>query len=131
MPKNSKKLGLSNSGWVKRKYNSDEEKKVVYLEKQKEYYAKHKQAAIARNWKTQIGKLGCSVELYEQFFSVQSGRCALCRKAQTRRLAVDHCHATGKIRGLLCSSCNTALHMIDNNPNILERIGEYLCLPPR
>jgi hypothetical protein len=60
---------------------------------------------------------GCGVEKelgqadYEAMLSAQGGCCAICRKSpiEGQRLAVDHNHATGAVRGLLCTHCNTML----------------------
>lgn len=50
---------------------------------------------------------GITIEDYNRILKEQSGKCAVCGKPpKTMRLAVDHCHKTGKIRGLLCSYCN-------------------------
>lgn len=51
---------------------------------------------------------------YYALFELQGGRCAICHVHQDefgQRLAVDHEHATGAVRGLLCKGCNTALGM--------------------
>lgn len=70
---------------------------------------------------------------YEAMLFAQDGRCAICRKPEsltfkgrTRRLAVDHCHGTGKVRGLLCAHCNQALGKFDDEPSVLRRAAEYL-----
>jgi DNA-binding transcriptional MerR regulator len=54
---------------------------------------------------------GLTIEQYADMLSEQDGVCAICHgiNASGRRLAVDHDHVTGKIRGLLCSQCNTSL----------------------
>ena len=60
----------------------------------------------------------CSLELYNNLFVIQNGCCALCGKHQKdlkKNLAVDHCHTTGKIRGLLCITCNTHLGIFEIN----------------
>lgn len=58
---------------------------------------------------------GLTVEQYEEMFSKQDGVCAICKQPwKTRRLAVDHCHKTGKIRGLLCGRCNGQLGWLEN-----------------
>ena len=55
-------------------------------------------------------KLGIDItdEEYDNLFMKQNGRCAICGREPlpSRRLSVDHCHTTGKIRGLLCGDCN-------------------------
>ena len=52
-------------------------------------------------------RTGLALNDYEQLLEAQHGGCAICgRPPRTRRLHVDHSHATGKIRGLLCFTCN-------------------------
>ena len=65
--------------------------------------------AVARK-PTRARALGVTDEDYERLLTAQGGHCALClTKPKSRRLHVDHDHATGRIRGLLCQSCNTGL----------------------
>lgn len=54
-------------------------------------------------------RYGIDESAYQKFLSQQNGMCAICQKPQAsgRRLAVDHCHETGVIRGLLCQACNS------------------------
>jgi Recombination endonuclease VII len=52
---------------------------------------------------------GISLEQYQLMLKWQGGRCAICRKKPKGVLCVDHCHKTGRIRGLLCRQCNSAL----------------------
>jgi hypothetical protein len=55
-------------------------------------------------------QLGVSDEQYERLLAAQGGHCALCPNTpKTRRLAVDHEHRTGRVRGLLCHRCNRVL----------------------
>lgn len=62
-----------------------------------------------RNHTSQIKKLGCSKKEYYKMMELQNERCAICRRQDKIRLAVDHDHETGKIRGLLCGTCNRGL----------------------
>ena len=54
--------------------------------------------------------------------------CATCDKTciSGMRLAVDHCHVTGKVRGLLCCNCNRALGLLKDDPKILANLIDYL-----
>lgn len=72
---------------------------------------------------------GIRYEQYNKMYNDQKGCCAICLKHSSefkRALAVDHCHATGKIRGLLCYLCNTSLGKIKDDISILERMIKYL-----
>ncbi len=65
---------------------------------------------------------------YDTMLEAQNGRCAICqRKPQARRLAVDHNHKTGAVRGLLCTRCNHKLLGASNESSeILRRAADYL-----
>lgn len=70
---------------------------------------------------------GLTYDQYLEMLKSQSGVCAICGKAeQKRRLAVDHCHHTGAIRGLLCGLCNTAIGKLNDDVNLLKKAVEYL-----
>lgn len=62
-------------------------------------------------------KYGITPEDYDAIFSSQRGRCAICGRHQSdliKALFVDHDHQTGRVRGLLCYKCNTAIGQIEN-----------------
>lgn len=69
-------------------------------------------------------KYGIGVHEYNKLLHDQSNRCAICRSYPgSRRLNVDHCHLTNKVRGLLCDHCNIALgHLKDNEERLLSAI---------
>lgn len=58
----------------------------------------------------------------------QGGKCLLCRRAD-EKLVVDHCHETGRVRGLLCTPCNNFLGWVEGSPGIMERAAAYLSQP--
>lgn len=63
-----------------------------------------------------------------ELYASQAGLCAICGKEpEDRRLAMDHCHATGRVRGLLCMHCNVGLGMFKDNKEVLEKAIAYLC----
>lgn len=75
---------------------------------------------------------GLSLAAYDKMVVDQHGACASCRKPQTN-LHVDHCHETGRVRGLLCSKCNTAIGLFGEDIALMERAALYLegkPLPP-
>jgi hypothetical protein len=80
-------------------------------------------------------KFGITAQEYEHLFTVQNGCCAICGKQEVsilngkvKRLSVDHDHQSGEIRGLLCSNCNTALGLFQDNITILKQAIDYLRL---
>ena len=87
-----------------------------------------KASARARNIKC---KYGISMDTYNQMFDDQLGRCKICGCDETSKrvhgsLAVDHCHDTGIVRGLLCNQCNRALGMFNDNAYIIDKAHQYL-----
>lgn len=59
----------------------------------------------------------------------QSGLCAVCygpAVGKSDKLSVDHDHATGRVRGLLCHHCNAALGHLMDDPNLLRKAAIYL-----
>lgn len=56
----------------------------------------------------------------------QNGGCAICGGIGKRGLHVDHCHATGNVRGLLCVRCNTAIGAFRDSPELLDAAAAYL-----
>jgi hypothetical protein len=72
---------------------------------------------------------GISLEQYKKMADAQMNCCAICGKHQknfNHRLAVDHCHETGKIRGLLCAKCNTGIGNFKDDIHLLGQAIEYL-----
>lgn len=61
---------------------------------------------------------------FNQLFTAQSGRCAICGSPSA--LDVDHCHRSGKIRGLLCRQCNQAIGLFRESTKLLESAKRYL-----
>ena len=81
-------------------------------------------------------KYGITKEQYLNLLETQENKCAICNQASStlnnfkggeyRRLAVDHCHTTGKVRGLLCTRCNTTLGAVKENTALLVNMVSYL-----
>lgn len=74
-----------------------------------------------------------SLSEYDKMLKSQGGVCAICnepethmRNGKTKALAVDHDHKTGKIRGLLCSDCNTGIGKLKDDPSVLRSAIRYL-----
>ncbi len=68
-------------------------------------------------------------EEYFSLFMKYNNSCAICKRHQNelpRVLCIDHCHKTGKVRGLLCAECNSGLGMFKDNPLFLEKAIKYI-----
>ena len=87
---------------------------------------KNKLLNIEKNLKK---KFGISLVQWDKIFESQNGCCKICDKHQLNfntRLCVDHCHKTGKIRGLLCDRCNKGLGMFNDREELLLKAIQYL-----
>ena len=77
-----------------------------------------------------VNQYGISLKEYEAMHIKQDYRCAICEKHRDDtyrgKLYIDHCHATEKIRGLLCQHCNTMLGFASDDRGVLLRAIKYL-----
>jgi len=112
----------------KKWYNSEkgQEKARKYS---KEYYSKSENKEKTRA----IGifrRFGITSQDYDKMYKNQKGVCAICKNKEIcprhKHLSVDHNHETGKIRGLLCNTCNKALGLFKENPQYLKNAVKYL-----
>ena len=127
-------LGPSNFFW---------REKVVKkrkTESQKEYWARYQRAYRKlhpdRVRNTDLKKdYGINLDDYDRMLAEQGGVCAICKQPErafekrfdrVRKLAVDHCHDTGKVRGLLCTGCNQGIGNFDHNIELLRLAITYL-----
>lgn len=92
-------------------------KRLQYVDKKEDYFAR----SLKTNYKISISE-------YYALFESQNGLCAICRTPSNdkKRLHVDHCHKSGKIRGLLCHHCNLALGHFKDSENLLRKAIKYL-----
>lgn len=87
--------------------------------------------AVSRKKKEKRSVVTIHKDHYEVLFALQGGKCKICgtesgSNGRGDKLAVDHCHATGHIRGLLCHKCNTALGLLQDNQANLQAAIDYL-----
>jgi hypothetical protein len=74
-------------------------------------------------------KYGLTMADFNALLESQGGVCAICkgdRNGPGARFHVDHCHDNDKVRGLLCSRCNTAIGLLQDNPELAESAASYL-----
>ena len=96
----------------------------------KEYdAARYKEQKEYMRWNHIEKTYGLSKEEWMDMFNAQGGCCALCgthQKEFKNALHTDHCHETGRIRGLLCIRCNSALGTLGDNKESLKKVMDYL-----
>lgn len=95
-------------------------------------FATHESFLKARNYNL-IRMFGITSCQYDKILLSQDGVCAICKKPETvkyrekiRFLAVDHCHKTKKVRGLLCKACNNGLGNFNDDYELLSKASAYL-----
>lgn len=85
-------------------------------------------------YKRKLAQYGLTPENYADLQTLQGGACAICNGPERasapdgnpKQLAVDHCHVSGQVRALLCSSCNRGLGLFQDDPVLLRKAAEYL-----
>lgn len=111
-------------------YQRTKDKRAQYLADNKDVIAERKRSYYLRS------TFGITIEKYERMEVAQNGVCLICREPevvpdprnpnQTKRLAVDHCHETQEVRGLLCQRCNMGLGYFRDRHDLLFAASEYL-----
>jgi len=125
-------IGPDNFYWKENTFSrgSSEDKRAAAARYQREYRKMHpqkmKHADLARHY-------GISLKEYNAMVESQDGKCAICGvdetleiRGKTVRLAVDHCHTTGKVRGLLCAKCNQGIGCLKDDVELLQSAIDYL-----
>lgn len=115
-----------------REYNQRPDRKVEV----KLYNQRYKQKNGGRDYKNGHLKLafGIDIDAFDGLLARQGFVCAICGRPESSKhssgkvksLAVDHCHRTGTIRGLLCISCNNGLGRFKDSPELLRKAAAYL-----
>ena len=98
-------------------------------------YTRESRKAFPLVWKERhlLSKFGISLSEYGEMLVAQNGKCAICNEPETqmrngkkKSLAVDHDHATGRVRGLLCTECNQGIGKLKDDRNVLLAAIQYL-----
>ena len=104
-------------------------------EKIKQYKSRSKETRNKEFLKSKEGpyllnrlkKYNLTIEQYNKLIIEQDNKCLICGKPQeNKKLAIDHCHTTNKVRGLLCSRCNLGIGLFKDDPDLLLKAGQYI-----
>jgi hypothetical protein len=116
---NKEKINSKQRDWYARNRDSQLEKKKVY----NETHAEQKHRSYLRR------AYGVTADEYERLLVTNDYKCEIClidQRYTKKRHAVDHCHLTGKIRGLLCSNCNIAIGHLGDDKGKIMKAYEYI-----
>lgn len=98
-------------------------------ERRQRFWAENPEAAHLRKKDRHLRhQYGITLVDYDAMLAEQGGGCAVCGVPSSgdRKLSVDHCHTSGRVRGLLCSRCNYALGLLDDRPELMRQAATYL-----
>ena len=101
------------------------------LERDRNWRAANPEKLRLKVLKTNLRRYGLTPDDFEARVTAQGGVCAICLKppkGKRDRLCVDHCHDTGRVRGLLCHGCNASLGMLREDPDTIQRLLAYAIL---
>lgn len=114
--------------WV-RAYFQTERGRATKRRGEKAYYEANKTKFATEGREYRMRQLGTTVLEYDKMLASQNGRCAICDaidSGKRKYFSVDHCHVTGKIRGLLCHKCNLGLGMFKDSAILVNKALCYL-----
>jgi hypothetical protein len=139
------KARIKQARWLANNPEKRERNRLKNIEWRKNNPEKYKKAVAA--WRARNPsyeetlklklRYGITPQDYEQMHQAQNGLCAICGNPETARhnksnevqkLAVDHCHKTGKVRGLLCQDCNRGIGKFKDSVILMEKAIKYLNL---
>ena len=120
--------------WREKNKDAQKIKGKAYYEKNKDKIkVRHKVYRESNPQVVRDSQLRTSYDItlddYNEMFTKQEGKCAICGNHQSEIktvLAVDHCHSTGKVRGLLCGNCNRAIGLLKDDIENLRCAILYL-----
>ena len=133
---NKKQVMEKNADWVRRNPEKKRAMTKRYTEKHKDrcaaaaraWYQENKTKALEDAWARQLKRCyGITAADYAKMLKKQKGNCAICQNLLTlKKPPVDHCHKTGKVRAILCNSCNWGLGHFKDDVDLMKRATAYL-----
>lgn len=79
----------------------------------------------ARDRRRRFAAYGITEQQFDEMLEDQGGCCAIC-KSKDNGFAVDHCHNSGAVRGILCQKCNKGIGLLGDDPNVIIAAARYL-----
>lgn len=113
-------------------YRANKERCAAINKRARENMSPEKRAAELERKRitTMLRRYGMTPEDYDRMLLEQNGTCAICSRTaeqeRYKRLNIDHCHETGKVRGLLCTPCNHAIGVLGDTAEHVKKAVAYL-----
>lgn len=130
---NPRRASQRSRDWAKNNPDKVSAYRTMWGKKNKDKIRKYKSDWVARNPGKDLNSRlmytrGITLDDYNNMLTAQRGVCAICKKISNdgRRLCVDHCHSTNRVRGLLCTYCNTAIGLFKDDVTLLSNAIKYL-----
>jgi hypothetical protein len=116
------------------------EQQAKYNESRRKKYAEHEATRealkkAAKEWQIanpkkrhaqRLRKYGLTPQQFDSMMTLQSGACAICKTKEKGFPMIDHCHSTGRVRGLLCMQCNQGIGKLKDSEMLLRAAIKYL-----
>lgn len=122
--------GAMKTHWKSSEYAREKAKawRLANPERVQEYREKNRRKSYLQESRR---KYGITPEEFEQFMSLQHECCATCKKLfdwgdKQTKPHIDHCHASKRVRGILCNRCNTVLGLVTDDKQLLSALAGYL-----
>lgn len=118
--------------WYQRNPDYAKEKAKAWREDNPQKVARYRKENRLKSYMGEIKrKYGVSKDVFDAMLQSQSGKCLICNSdflwsKRSNTPHVDHCHISGKVRGLLCRRCNSSLGYFNDNPALFESAANYL-----
>lgn len=102
-------------------------KKDYARERNRQYRLENPDKISAQNKRGKMKmRYGMAVDDWEKLFTSQGNQCAVCKTNDEKKWCTDHNHITGAVRGILCHKCNTAIGLMNDNPEMLRAAALYV-----
>lgn len=121
-------VSVANRKW--REANPERHRKLV-----DQWHEENPERRRLTRFRSTLRSYGLTISEYDSMVDAQHGVCAICQQPEStpdnlsrgpRRLTVDHCHETGRVRGLLCQNCNSGIGQLGDSVQRLEAALAYL-----
>lgn len=108
--------------------------KICHAARVREWYSRTGGQSDTNDRRLNLKQLyGITLDEYDAMLAAQGGVCAICKREERSkrdgkimRMPVDHCHTTGRVRGILCHACNRAIGLLGEDADVIRKVIKYL-----